>query len=262
MINMEGRTARLVLMFVACAIWGQTEGIAFPSNNSLYGHEADQGEFPWQVALFNYGPDQDTFLCGGAIISPSWILTTAHCCNRSETLRVYSGAISKSRPANVHEVERVTFHPDYSPSSSGLLNNIALIKLKYDIEPHLLASPIILSETPISNSTPGELAGWGYDRYEGNEFPDRLRVSSMNVIDTEGCRSLITSLPEDNFCATNPGTGTCFGDEGSTFVIQGVLSGLVGFYSDYCTLNNFPSSFVDVYYHRNWIRFVTGIKKY
>lgn len=39
------------------------------------GSQSSQGKWPWQVALFYKG----RHYCGGAVISSTWILTTAHC---------------------------------------------------------------------------------------------------------------------------------------------------------------------------------------
>ena len=39
------------------------------------GHETDPGSHPWQVALMF----RDQQVCSGAVITPSWIATAAHC---------------------------------------------------------------------------------------------------------------------------------------------------------------------------------------
>lgn len=46
-------------------------------------NEAEYGEFPWMVAILNksYNPDgnENLAVCGGSLISPSVVLTGAHC---------------------------------------------------------------------------------------------------------------------------------------------------------------------------------------
>jgi secreted trypsin-like serine protease len=39
------------------------------------GTTASRGQFPWQVALII----DDTWFCGGSVISSEWVLTAAHC---------------------------------------------------------------------------------------------------------------------------------------------------------------------------------------
>merc|ERR1719513_295788 len=39
------------------------------------GHEAEEHERPWQVALFI----DDAWFCGGSLISENYVLTAAHC---------------------------------------------------------------------------------------------------------------------------------------------------------------------------------------
>jgi secreted trypsin-like serine protease len=39
------------------------------------GKKATRGQFPWQVLLTLDG----SYMCGGSLISPNWVLTAAHC---------------------------------------------------------------------------------------------------------------------------------------------------------------------------------------
>merc|ERR1712212_1115058 len=51
----------------------------FPGQKILNGEEATPHSFPWQVSItgaLNYDADH---YCGASILSPSWVLTAAHC---------------------------------------------------------------------------------------------------------------------------------------------------------------------------------------
>ena len=46
-----------------------------PEINIVGGRPAQDGEWPWQVALYYY----NTFICGGVLLSPDWIVTLGSC---------------------------------------------------------------------------------------------------------------------------------------------------------------------------------------
>lgn len=45
------------------------------------GSEAQPGQFPWQVSLQRRSGSIWFHICGGVVLSQSWILTAAHCIN-------------------------------------------------------------------------------------------------------------------------------------------------------------------------------------
>ena len=49
------------------------------------GEDATPGAWPWQVAIYRFG----VFHCGGTLISPSFVLTAAHCVQGEENQNVF-----------------------------------------------------------------------------------------------------------------------------------------------------------------------------
>ncbi|RMX57187.1 hypothetical protein pdam_00017947 [Pocillopora damicornis] len=50
-----------------------------PQSRVIGGQDAKPGAWPWQIALKRNGG----FICGGSLISDSWVITAAHCVARS-----------------------------------------------------------------------------------------------------------------------------------------------------------------------------------
>ena len=85
------------------------------------GSEARPHEYPWIVQVLRNG----RFICGGSIISESYILTAAHCVeSNSSFYHVEIGVHKRSRRREEHsitlEVQSVIIHPQYQ---SRLYNN-------------------------------------------------------------------------------------------------------------------------------------------
>lgn len=101
------------------------------------GENADAATWSWVVSL----SIANAYICGGSIISSSWILTAAHCVYdyvRSPII-VYAGSTTRWRGSQTRQVEQIIIHPDYQPTSYA--NDIALLRL---------ASPLIMTDPAVS----------------------------------------------------------------------------------------------------------------
>jgi hypothetical protein len=88
------------------------------------GESAGTSTWAWAVSISIGG----TSLCGGAVLSSSWVITAAHCMAgiSASQVTVYAGSnIRYSGQSRV--AARVTLHPNYA--SSTQVNDIALIQL-------------------------------------------------------------------------------------------------------------------------------------
>ncbi|XP_022108960.1 transmembrane protease serine 2-like isoform X2 [Acanthaster planci] len=130
-------------------IWGRISG----------GDYAEEGKWPWQVALFcrNCKRCLPTFFCGGSLIASNWVLSAAHCfkdCPASN-IRVYTGFIDKSTsslqlfdPALVYTLDgddALIKHEAFN-SSVNLDNDIALLRLSCSVKLNSKITPICMPQ--------------------------------------------------------------------------------------------------------------------
>ena len=93
------------------------------------GQAAGSASWGWAVSLYIGGS-----LCGGSIISSSWILTAAHCVQGriASDITVYAGSNSKLSGTQTRYVSQINRHPSYQ--SSTYINDIALLQLSTPLD--------------------------------------------------------------------------------------------------------------------------------
>jgi secreted trypsin-like serine protease len=102
------------------------------------GEAAGVATWGWAVSISIAGVE----LCGGSIISSSWILTAAHCVNdyTISQITIYAGSIFPlSSGAQRRVASQIIVHPYYRAATYE--NDIALLRL---------ASPLIMNDPNVS----------------------------------------------------------------------------------------------------------------
>ena len=101
------------------------------------GQNAGSATWGWTVSLQINGGS----LCGGSILSSSWVITAAHCVTgvRPSRIRVYAGSLGYWSGTQSSVGSFIIVHPNYD--SSTFINDIAMI---------LLDSPFSLRDPSLS----------------------------------------------------------------------------------------------------------------
>ncbi|XP_069984342.1 chymotrypsin BII-like [Penaeus vannamei] len=221
-----------------------------PGQRIVGGREALPHEHGYQACLLK----KTRYLCGGAILSDMFILTSANCVSDSAQLYVLVGRYNLLEAESSSQripVGKVFIHPDFHASLSHLKADIALVKLKKKIDMNDKVFPIKLPTSDAYNGMPLVVTGWGKTLHAHGpgfiplQVMETRAMSRMECMDAYGNVDIICTTSEFQTAAP------CDGDFGSPAVFNDTLYGISSFISGCKTQS--PQGFINVFFYRKFI---------
>ncbi|MFI9807482.1 trypsin-like serine protease [Streptomyces sp. NPDC052301] len=215
------------------------------------GNETTISSAPWMAQLW-YDNGSDSFFCGGSVISPTKILTAAHCVKgedgTSYNWKAYGAVVTgtdqlpttdSTGATDLHggqatAVSRQWNNPSYNPRTID--NDIAVLTLAAPVK----ATPIRMvtsgDTASYASGTSAKLYGWGRTSSTNDNISQTLKTATLPLQSDSTCAGYYGSdyVKGHMVCAGNPATGSdsgttsaCNGDSGGPLVVNGRIAGVV-----------------------------------
>ncbi|XP_046384868.1 trypsin-1-like [Ischnura elegans] len=244
------------------------------SNRIVGGSGAEPGEFPWQVSLQVATRFGSRHVCGGALLSPYWVVTAGHCVVNTpkKAMFVVAGDHNlykeeeKEQRAFVHRVVMNRY------DSNTFSNDLALLLLdrKIKLDGNTTA-PICLPKVGVHYESGNAIVtGWGRLSEKEPALPEVLQHVEIPLVEKPTCGSLYRKagygmyLHPCQICAgfeERGGYDSCQGDSGgplaclhpkeNRYYLCGIVSWGLG-----CGRARFPGVYTETSCYANWIRAV------
>ncbi|KAJ2940313.1 hypothetical protein O0L34_g11897 [Tuta absoluta] len=209
-----------------------------PNPLVVNGKPTMDGQWPWQIALYQTQTVDNKYICGGTLVTHKNVITAAHCVTRKgssrvvnkNTLTVYLGKHNlrtSVEGVQIRLVSDIQVHPQYN--ASAFSRDLGILTLREPVTYTDWVRPACLwpeNKIDLSNviGNKGSVVGWGFD--DTGVATEELTLVEMPVVDQETCIRSYSEFfarftSEYTFCAGyRDGTSVCNGDSGGGMVFN------------------------------------------
>ncbi|KAH0624347.1 hypothetical protein JD844_031734 [Phrynosoma platyrhinos] len=238
------------------------------------GRKATIESQPWIATIFQATKKEglENFICGGSLIDPCWVLTAAHCFERSIDISKLTVFLGKSA-VNVTDVEeqrfdvdRLIIHERFSERRMDYDNDIALIRIKSSTgqcaeESHVVKTICLPPQNlRLGENFECEVSGYGKENKTGIFYSRILKSTNVNLISQSKCQKYYQgrTVSGNMLCAGGKDwkTDSCSGDSGGPLICESngklMLYGIVS-WGDGCAVKEKPGVYTRVTEYLPWI---------
>jgi len=236
------------------------------TTNIINGQDVDPpGKYPWQVSLqYTSG----FHFCGGSIISPTWILSAAHCVpdgderGRQVVVGLHDKDGKRYGKPVAHTVKKIIVHAEYIGGKTWEGSDIALLELDEAIVYNEFTKAVEMDTRGNWEDMQGcVLTGWGS---QGGSLgsPNILQEAPTKLLSKSECKKQ-PWIQAPVICAMSGKSGGCFGDSGGpiscpdqgTWKVVGVASFVL---DSKCGVHK-PTVYTEVAAYCGWVKQNTGL---
>ncbi|XP_053962942.1 trypsin 3A1 [Anastrepha ludens] len=232
---------------------------AVASTRIIGGQFALPGQFPHQVSLQLRGRHH----CGGSLISPTMIVTAAHCTiNQSPSqIRVIVGTTDLlAGNGKSFNIAKFIIHPQYNPQTQDY--DLSLIQLTESVPLGDDIGTIELADMEANHAADTVATISGFGAINGNlELPNRLKYARVQLWSRDFCNSQnIPGITDRMVCAGHPSgqVSACQGDSGGPLTVDNKLFGVVS-WGFGCGAPGKPAMYTYIGALRSWIKQNSGV---
>lgn len=220
-------------LFAILSFFGTVLAQERPTPRVINGTSVPEGAYPWMVALLIRDKTDSTeaHFCGGSLISPTLVLTAAHCAEGFDPTSIQTLVGARTLPFGLGDrvdVVGIIVHPEYN--SITLEHDAALLRLAHPVPGPYLA-PALQSDADLYK--PGTIArvlGWGTTDPNLPILPTVLQQGDIPIKSDITCLNDLGRYfkPATMLCGgklsssatTIDGVDSCYGDSGGPLMVR------------------------------------------